>query len=539
MGIFSFLSKKTKTSDTSNSELPWKDNLSIYAHIAQNIDSSGRLYEAGKTLPDDERRFKPGEIRWVAGGMDGAFGHHGGGGGNESMAKHVADLVNTVARTGDLRKKAELYTILINDMLLNFIDPALEGIIGHKPPIEPHLRAFARWLLTESPDRGPLKFGIALLGLMSDESSIEDIVLVGKHEEFTLFSAVAVTSILENPEPILWEMAKSVDGWGRIQLVERLSETKDANIKDWLLREGYKNTVMYEYLAYTCAVTGELHSVLAAESIDAEMVTSAGELITALIAGGPAESIDDYVHAANVIRDYLQHLEPQARQLEHLIIADTIHYFLTEPDEEWKTRTENGWSTVERHKLDEIAQRIIAKPFWLGMVESNRNTEDTNLFWNIKRAARILHIDIRDTFWMRLQAFPMDSGRWDDVMEHIDAKRIDEAIQLAQTKLPIKEIATGPADEHGLGKEYAAHSCLDAILQNLGRFPGHGSELIKAGLQSPVVRNRHMALRALESWGEEHWPEDMRTFLKEAQQRDPHKNVKASIQKILSGQSLQ
>jgi hypothetical protein len=46
-----------------------------------------------------------------------------------------------------------------------------------------------------------------------------------------------------------------------------------------------------------------------------------------------------------------------------------------------------------------------------------------------------------------------------------------------------------------------AAGALDFILQDLRRFPGKGRPLIRAGLQSPVVRNRNMTVRALAAWG--------------------------------------
>ena len=541
MGFFSFFRKKPSLPEILSSELPWKDYPPIYTHINQHINPEGKLLESGETLPDEERRFPPGDLRWIAGGKDGAFGHHGGDGGDENKAKNVANLVNAIAQTGDVRKHAELYTILLDDDLIDFIDLSLNAIIAHKPPIKPHLRTFARWLVTESPDRGPLKFGIALLGLMRDESSIEDILLVGKHEEFTLFSAVAISNILEHPDPVLWKMAKVVDGWGRIHLVERLAGSKDASIKDWLLREGYKNQIMNEYLAYKCATSGELHTVLMAEDIDANLLTSAGELIMALITGigGPAENIDDYEYAGLVIQEYLRHLTPQADQLAHLIIADTLYRFLAASDEKWKTRSQqHAWATVDRHQLTDITQQIIQKPLWYELVETHRQTEDEMLFWNVKLAARILQIDLWETYWARLQAVPDASEKWFDVMAHVNAERIGEVIQFAQTHLTLEDIATGPAKERGFGKEFKAHLCLDHVLGKLGQFPGYGELLIKAGLQSPVVRNRMMAIRALAAWGQAFWPEDMGDFLQDVQHHEPDEDVKILIQNVLKGESL-
>ena len=534
MGILSFFTKKTKRTD-----LPWKDYPSIFIYVKNNINPQGKLGEAAGKLPDDDRRFKPGELRWTAGGIDGAFGHHAGGGKNEQTAAKIAGLVNDIARGGSLKKKSAIYNLLLEDTLLDYIDPTLDKIIQLQPPINPYLHAFGRWLVRESPDRGPLKFGIALLGLIRDDSDLDDIVLIAKHDEFTLYSAVAVTNMLESPEKILWGMAKSVEGWGRIQVVERLTQTKDPQIKDWLLREGYKNNVMYEYLAYPCAVTGELHNVLSAPDIDPAILDAAGDIIQALINGGPAENIDDYEYASEVIHNYLRHLEPKARKLEQFIIVDTIDRFLTDSDDTWKNRTGNGWPKYDRHDLAKVTNRIMEKPLWKELVLSNRNTKDEELFWLVMNAARILNINLWDTYWQRLQESPLNSGKWYDVMANVKETHIQEVIDFACAHLPLEEIATGPANELGFGEEYNAHSCLDFILQELGRFPGHGFELIKTGLRSPVIRNRHMALKALSTWKTENWPKGTKALLEQALQTETEEDLKKSLQKILAGQLLQ
>jgi hypothetical protein len=126
-----------------------------------------------------------------------------------------------------LSPKAELYNILLRDNLTAFIDSAIENILAFNVANDPYMHDYARWLAFESPDKGPVKFGIALLGLIGDKNDIDKIVTLGKHEEFTLFSVVAIINALENPESTLWELAKYVDGWGKIHVVEKLGETQN------------------------------------------------------------------------------------------------------------------------------------------------------------------------------------------------------------------------------------------------------------------------------------------------------------------------
>jgi len=81
-----------------------------------------------------------------------------------------------------------------------------------------------------------------------------------------------------------------------------------------MLREGYSNSVMVEYTAYSCATAGRLRAALEQPSVDVALLAGAGDIIVALIAGGPAENIDDYADAAVVVERYLHHPGGQDEQ---------------------------------------------------------------------------------------------------------------------------------------------------------------------------------------------------------------------------------
>ena len=62
----------------------------------------------------------------------------------------------------------------------------------------------------------------------------------------------------------------------------------------------------------------------------------------------------------------------------------------------------------------------------------------------------------------------------DEALASGDADRIDEVLAFAEGHIDLGRIASGAGHEIGLGREYEHHGCLDAILQELGRFPGRG-----------------------------------------------------------------
>ena len=125
------------------------------------------------------------------------------------------------------------------------------------------------------------------------------------------------------------------------------------------------------------------------------------------------------------------------------------------------------------------------------------------------------------------------------LMRTSDPARVDRVIELALKQIDLSSIATGAADEMGLGPAYRQHSALDFILQDLGAFPGKGWSLVEAGLSSPVVRNRNMALKTLGSWGRHQWPEGAVAPLSRAHGAEPVEDVRARMAQLLAQESDQ
>src|SRR5206468_7985327 len=96
----------------------------------------------------------------------------------------------------------------------------------------------------------------------------------------------------------------------------------------WLLREGFRNSVMYEYLAATCARAGGLLAALGEDDVDRELLIAAGEIVQALIAGGPAEGMDDYEDARPVVEAYLGHMEASAETVEDFLHVNLVNGYL-------------------------------------------------------------------------------------------------------------------------------------------------------------------------------------------------------------------
>jgi hypothetical protein len=279
-------------------------------------------------------------------------------------------------------------------------------------------------------------------------------------------------------------------------------------------------------------------SALSEDHVDRELLTAAGEIIQALISGGPAESMDDYEDARPVIQSYLGHMASSAETIEDFLHVNSIRGYLDDDESRWTERYDAGWTAECRDRLRSQCDAILGRPEWSNRIRAKLSSEDELAFAHADQAAKALGIDTWDIHWRRLQEKPADPGRWYHVMALCNDDRIGTIIEFADANLDLAVVATGAADELGLGRGFEQHSCLDYVLQELHRFPNRGSRLIEAGLKSPVVRNRNMAVAALAAWPRSQWPGGLDKSLKRAVGCEPNEDVRGRMQKTLCGEPL-
>src|SRR5262249_6930277 len=226
--------------------MPWDQRPSILEFIRSHIatDKPG-MTDDGYTLPDEKRVNAGLKIRWAAGAMDGVATHHTGAGENEETVRKTVELVVAYSRQPTARNKAAVYQHVIAAHVVSIIDPVIEALLKENGIGHDRLYELARSFVTEAPDREPVKFGIALLGLFRQPADQELFQALGRHDEFTLYCAVAIANSSEDHDEALWTLARNVTGWGRIHAVDCLARTENPAIKDWLLREGFRNSIMY------------------------------------------------------------------------------------------------------------------------------------------------------------------------------------------------------------------------------------------------------------------------------------------------------
>lgn len=519
---------------------PWNaDRPAIYGFIKEYLGSAQEgLFNEVPQLPDDDVFYRGKKLRFASGGLDGIMGHHGSKGKQAELASKVHRLVRKIIMKPNRKNMIVFYELITKDETLSFIDELIILIGKDKILNFARLQQFAQWVAKEAPDRGAVKLAIALLGIFRGEQNTDIFETLGHHEEFTLYAVVALGNTLAEPELTLWNLAQKVDGWGRIHIVERLRKTQNEAIKHWMLRDGFRNTIMYEYLAYTCAMTGGLFVALEQPELDGALFEGAGDIIDALLRGGPAESMMDYEDGAAATLLYLDHATKRNLDLGHFLIVQSIHDYIQRDNVKQIQARQPGWTddivAEIREKTSLILNRLEWKERALTALGTKILLPEYGPFHTASQVAEKLGIDTWDYYFQRQKSGAGEE--WHFLMQTTDGERIDKVIALAEALIPLEEIATGPSTELGLGQKFKHHRALDFILQELKDFPGKGWNIIKAALSSPTVRNRHLAVRALTTWGKMYWTDEIVNRIQEAFQKEPDPKVKLAIQTALEAQ---
>lgn len=443
---------------------------SIYDVVRSHVTLHGELDDPLLELPD-EPPAAPGDARWSPGAIDGVMIHHTSCCASPTTAlvpwaTHLACAAASCPSEQNLRA---LHGELARVSPLGYVDDLLTAVCDAEPSGE-GLHAVARWLVTASANRRVVKVGIALLGMLGFADDDADVVwTLALHEEFTLFAAIALARNDDRPDETVWQLAQRLHGWGRIHCVEQLATTTDDRIKDWILREGYRNTVMVDYLAWTAATAGRLTAVLR-ESPDRGQLTAAGEILTALLREGPARDVGAYDDGEEAVSLFLEHLMGEPGTLDDFAAVEAICDFVQD-DGAWATDAREGWSPARTRFVAELCTEILHRAHWPELVAEGLRSADRHQFALADSAAASLGIDTFDVHLARIHADPLGCG-WMRAWAQADGERAERLAALAREVLPLDVIASGPRDEHGDGLAYAAHRTLGLTLQALGDHPG-------------------------------------------------------------------
>ena len=502
------------------------ERQSLFAFIADLAHGNGCILpDSSVSLPDQDALEAPGGVRWSAGALDGVVGHHGFGNGAPN-AERVLETIRSAAARDAAAGFDELYAVLREEDCLAVV----EAVAADLRIDRRRLRLLMSFVARCAPDRGPVKFALAVLGAVGKWGEDLDVFATfGLHDEFALYAVTALLRVAVDPEGAVWSVAKAVTGWGRIAAIERLAGTARPEIKRWLVRQGYENRVMNEYTALICAETGDLAGELSRPAINEEVCPGASAILQALIAEGPVDGISRYRAASRAVGLYVGHVRRGPVGTSELNTLLAIRDYLDAQPEHPEDRLD-AWTEEERASCAALVGILVAPNLHAGRLREEIMSGTADESWFARHAAGRLGLDVWDQVFARLRSDPLAKGApWWDAMQTGDSSRVRAVADLAERALPLDRMASGPTLAMWPTRDATAHGALGYVLQDLGPHPGVGAALICAGLRSPVIRDRNMALRALSGWPHDQKAAEWSPLLDTAHDAEPNPDVKARI----------
>ena len=347
---------------------------SIHDFLLNHRERIG-LNSAGQTLPDEPVLSPfPGGIRWAPGALDGMTGRHIAPPADPLLAEEVRDsiLVLTVDDPpGDAL--AHLYGVTAEPRAISYVDQVLRAVLTEPGVDLDRVREIGRWLATRGDRREPVKLGIALLGATISPDALDVFLTLGRHDEFTLYCAVAVQTTFKTPDRVLWEIGRHVTGWGRVEVVHRLYDSQLPDVRAWLLRDGFRNDVDLGYTAALVAIGCNLARALEVDE-DEALVDAATAIIGSMSeTGGPGLTLASYPDAARAVDQLLQRLAARPPVISRGAALLALREWLTTDDSEPEDLALTG---PARQAFADRVNRVLYQPAWVDAVAEALTSAD-------------------------------------------------------------------------------------------------------------------------------------------------------------------
>jgi hypothetical protein len=475
--------------------------------------SDGPPPELPDEPPDDGRT-----IRWSAGALDGVVSRHGDATVETERGAALAELIEHAA-TGTPDARRVLYEAARAEGIVFALDEALDALARSGVPAEP-VAELARRMAGEALHREPLKLAISLLGRAGDERDVGLLETVARHDEFSLVAGVALASVRDDPIQAWWRVGCLAGGWGRVEAVGRLADLDEDlpdDVRAWLLRDACRTAELPDHVALACAVAGRLETALDG-LVDDELLDGACVILSGLVAGGPAQDMDDYEAGPRVAAGVLDLLADRPPSVVRM----------------WAIVDLRNWAEdYEQHvAIAERCGRLLGRPEARRFVARRLERPGEALrVWGI---AESMGFDPWEAGWRHLESAPVDAELYFQLARTPNGGRWARLVAHAERALPLAALAAGPEDRllPTSADGEAAHALAQLIQEmRAGRW---SAPLVATALLSPVIFIRNGALRALEQTETSEWGAPVQTALRRLVEVEPTDDVRARAREQLS-----
>ena len=254
------------------------------------------------SLPSDEKG-----LRYVDGAKDGICAYHMGAA--EITKKDIEEInkVITLANTGDYDQADSVLEKLCERIrVVNFIDELQDCILDRKDEIEDKFYVYSLHLMTQSANIECVKVGMMIQELFTQSDEVKGMVrTLGLSDEFTLYS-VFIMRNWENGNTEIMNIAKSVNGWGKVHAVHYI-EPDTEEIKYWLLIGAVSNGVMPAYSGWDCYKKADVEAILKKDRLTYEELEGVLSIVDAILDEGPVLGISNIENPKEILSAVLNH----------------------------------------------------------------------------------------------------------------------------------------------------------------------------------------------------------------------------------------
>ena len=254
------------------------------------------------SLPNDEEGLK-----YIDGAKDGICVYHMGAA--EITQKDIEEIntVITFANTGDYDQADSVLEKLCERIrVVNFIDELQDCILARKDEVEDKFYIYSLYLMTQSANIECVKAGMMIQELFGQSEEVKGMVrTLGLSDEFTLYS-VFIMRNWENGNTEIMNIAKSVNGWGKVHAVHYI-EPETEEIKYWLLTGAVSNDVMPAYSGWDCYKKADVEAILKKGGLTYEELEGVLSIVDAMLDEGPVLGISNVENPKEILLEVLNH----------------------------------------------------------------------------------------------------------------------------------------------------------------------------------------------------------------------------------------
>ena len=276
----------------------------IADRLRQNEFKDDDIITLGKdfSLPSDEKG-----LRYVDGAKDGICAYHMGAADITKKDIEEINKVITLANKGDYDQADSVLEKLCERIrVVNFIDELQDCILDRKDEIEDKFYVYSLRLMTQSANIECVKVGMMIQELFTQSDEVKGMVrTLGLSDEFTLYS-VFIMRNWENGNNEIMNIAKSVNGWGKVHAVHYI-EPDTEEIRQWLLTDAVSNDVMPAYSGWDCYKKADVEAVIKKDKLTYEELEGVLSIVDAILDEGPVLGISNIEDPKEVLLNVLSH----------------------------------------------------------------------------------------------------------------------------------------------------------------------------------------------------------------------------------------